>query len=148
MLNAIHIYRIGRFLHLKKIPILPKIFEKITFFMYNSVVPPTASIGEGTLLGYGGIGVLIHPKAVIGCNVKIGSNVTIGGKSGKPNVPVIGDNVFIASGAKILGDLLIGNNAVVGANAVVLKDVPENAVVGGIPAKILKYRTDTSKRYG
>lgn len=148
MLNSIHIYRLGRYFYLKRIHVLPKIFEKIIFFMYNSVVPPTASIGEGTLLGNGGVAVVIHPRAIIGNNVKIGSCVLIGGRSGNPNVPIIGNNVFIATGSKILGDVKVGDNAVIGANAVVIHDVPANAIVGGIPAKVIKYRDDTSKRYG
>ena len=92
MLNAIHFYRIARFLYVKKIPLLPWMVDKVIFFMYNSVVPRTSQIGKGTLLACGGVGVLIHPRSVIGENVNIGSNVTIGGRSGKPNVPIIGDN--------------------------------------------------------
>ena len=68
----------------------------------------------------------------------IGTQVTVGGKSGHFEVPVIGDNVYLATGAKILGPIKIGNNVTVGANAVVIKDVPDNCVVAGIPAKIIK----------
>lgn len=148
MLNAIKFYRIARYLYLKKVPFLPWLIDKIIFYMYNSVVPRTAQIGKGTFLAVGGVGVVIHPRSIIGDNVNIGASVTIGGRSGLYDVPKIGNNVFIATGARILGNVKIGDNAVVGANAVVINDVPENAVVGGIPAKIIKYRTDISKRYG
>lgn len=69
----------------------------------------------------------------------IGPNVTIGGRSGHYEVPIIGNNVEISTGSKVLGPIHIGNNATIGANAVVIKDVPENAVVAGIPAKVLKF---------
>jgi serine acetyltransferase len=94
-------------------------------------------MGGGTRLGYGGIAVIIHARARIGRNCLIGSCVTIGGKSGWYEVPQIGDNVEIATGAKILGPVRIGNNVIIGANAVVTKDVPDNCVVAGIPAKII-----------
>lgn len=81
---------------------------------------------------------MIHSRAVIGKKCSIGTNVTIGGKSRWYEVPVIGDNVYISSGAKILGPIRIGNNVTIGANAVVTKDVPDNCVVAGIPAKIIK----------
>ena len=132
MINAVDFYRMARFLYLKNIPLLPWIIDKVIFYMYNSVVPHTCEIGKATFLACGGVGVLIHPRTVIGQNVNIGSNVTIGGRSGKKNVPIVGNNVFIATGSKILGDLKIG----------------DNAVVVGVPAYIIKYRKDTSKRYG
>ncbi len=72
-------------------------------------------------------------------NDLIGSGVVIGGKEGSNKVPFIGNNVKIATGAKVLGGIRIGNNVTIGANAVVLKDVPDNAVVVGIPARIIKY---------
>lgn len=81
---------------------------------------------------------MVHARAVVGRNCIIGANVTIGGKSGWYEVPVIGDNVDISAGVKILGPVRIGNNVIIGANAVVVKDVPDNCVVAGIPARIIK----------
>ena len=92
----------------------------------------------GTKFGYGGIGVVVHARAVVGRNCIIGANVTIGGKSGWYEVPEIGDNVDINAGAKVLGPIRIGNNVIIGANAVVVKDVPDNCVVAGVPAKIIR----------
>lgn len=68
----------------------------------------------------------------------IGQGVTIGGKSGWYEVPVIGDNVEINAGARVLGPVRIGNNVIIGANSVVVKDVPDNCVVAGIPARIIR----------
>lgn len=108
------------------------------FFLYNSFIPYTCSIGDGTTFGYKGMGVVIHARAVIGKNCTIAQQVTIGGRSGIYEVPVIGDNVYLGAGCKILGNVKIGNNSIVGANSVVIHDIPENAVVAGVPAKILR----------
>lgn len=138
MPNAYHLYRLSHWLYHHKIPILPKILKLLIFLMYNCSIPYEAKIGIGTRFAYGGIGVIVHKKAVIGKNCMIGSNVTIGGKSGQQNLPIIGNNVYLATGSKILGSIHIGNYATIGANAVVIKDVPERGVAVGIPAKIIK----------
>ncbi|MGM1032031.1 MAG: serine O-acetyltransferase [Bacillota bacterium] len=137
-MNAIYFYKIARFLYSFKIPLLPKFIKMIIFLIYNSSIPYESKIGKGTQFGYGGIGVVIHKKAVIGKNCIISQQVTIGGRSGLPEVPIIGNGVYIGAGAKILGPIKVGNNAKIGANAVIIKDVPDNAVVAGVPGKILK----------
>ncbi|PCI07045.1 MAG: serine acetyltransferase [Flavobacteriaceae bacterium] len=137
-MNAYKFYYIAHWLYKRKIPLLPKIIRLFIFLIYNSSIPYEAVIGKGSFFAYGGIGVVIHKKAIIGKNCLLGSNITIGGKSGELNVPVIGDNVIISSGAKVLGPIKIGNNVSIGANAVVVKDFPNNVVVAGVPAKILK----------
>lgn len=145
MLNAYKIYRLAHLLHLKKIPILPNILKFFIFLIYNSSVPYQAKIGQGSHFGYGGIGVVIHKKAVIGKNCQIGSNVTVGGRSGHPQVPIIGDDVYLATGSKILGPIIIGNNVTVGANAVVINDVPNDAIVAGVPAKVIRIKNEKNK---
>ena len=86
------------------------------------------------------MGIVIHRRVVIGDNCEIAQHVTIGGRSGHADVPVIGNQVFIGAGAKVLGPIRIGDGAIIGANAVVLKDVPPLAVVAGVPARIIKYQ--------
>jgi serine O-acetyltransferase len=108
------------------------------YVLFNSSLPASCTIGKGTVLAYGGIGIVIHARTVIGRNCMISQNITIGGKSGWYEVPVIGDNVHISAGARILGPIQIGNNVIIGANAVVVKDVPNNCIVAGVPAKIIK----------
>ena len=89
---------------------------------------------------------VIHARAVIGKNCVIGQCVTIGGRSKHYAVPIIGDNVYIGAGAKILGPVKIGANSVIGAGAVVLNDVPENSIVVGVPAKVIKTNTSVPLR--
>jgi serine O-acetyltransferase len=104
------------------------------------VLPATAEVGKGVVFGCQGLCIVVHARAKIGNNVIIGTNVTIGGRSGMKDVPVIWAGVLIGTGAKILGSVVIGNNVEIGANAVVLKHVPDNAVVVGVPAKLIKFK--------
>lgn len=99
-------------------------------------IHPGATLGKGVFIDHG-IGVIIGQTAIIGNNVTIYHGVTLGGTGkeiGKRH-PTIEDNVFIGSGAKVLGNITIGKNSKIGANAVVLKDVKPNTTVVGIPAK-------------
>jgi serine O-acetyltransferase len=142
MFNAYHLYYIAHKFYRYKIPLIPKLIKLVIFLLYNSSIPYQAKIGKGSRFAYGGIGVVIHKRVVIGRNCNIGSNTTIGGKSGHYNVPVIGDNVFIATGSRVLGPIEIGNNVIIGANSVVVKNIESNTVVAGVPAKVLKMNTD------
>ena len=143
MLNAIVFYRISRWLYLHHIPFLPKLVTLLIFLIYNSKIPYQAKIGKGTKFGYGGMGVVVHSKAVIGDNCSIGQQVTIGGGNNRyPGLPIIDNNVRISKGAIVFGGITIGNNVTVGANAVVTKPVPDNAIVAGVPAKILRFKDE------
>ena len=142
MINAVTFYRIANWLYRHRVPVLPKVIKLIIFLLYNSSIPYECVIGDGSMLGYGGIGVVIHKDAVIGKNVIIGPNVTIGGRSNKKKVPVIGDNVYIGTGAKVLGDVKIGDRVIVGANAVVINDVHSDCIVAGVPAKVIREGVD------
>lgn len=143
-MNAISFYRVARWLYVKRVPILPNIIQAFIFLLFNSYIPYTAKIGKGTRFGYGGIGVVIHARAEIGENCIIAQQVTIGGRSGHENPPRIGSRVYLATGAKILGDIVIGDESVIGANSVVINNVPAKCVVAGVPAKIIKEGIDIS----
>lgn len=124
------------------IPVLPKLITLLIFLIYNSKIPYQAKIGRGSTFGYGGMGVVIHSKSIVGVNCTICQQVTIGGggNSRFPGVPVIGNNVYIAKGSIVMGGITIGNNVTIGANAVVTKPVSDNAIVAGVPAKILRIK--------
>jgi serine O-acetyltransferase len=105
-------------------------------------IPRRARIGEGLYIGHFG-GIIVSPEAIIGKNLTISQNVTIGesGQSEKAGCPIIGDNVYIAPGAKISGKMRIGDNAKIGANAVIYKDIPDNAIVVLSPGfQIISYK--------
>lgn len=122
--NAINKYRRAHWLYDHGFKLLSRLYELRIYQAHNSFIPASAQIGERTVFGYKGIGVIVHKRAVIGKNCIIGTNVTIGGKSGHYQVPRIGDNVDISTVAKILGPITVGDGCVIGANAVVIKDCP------------------------
>lgn len=132
------IYRIARWLYLHHVPGLPRLLKIANRMLFGVVLPPSAELGRDVILGYQGLGTVIHRRARIGARVNIGTCVTIGGRSGHEAVPQIGDDVMIGSGAKILGPVRIGRGASIGANAVVLEDVPDFGVAVGVPAKVIK----------
>lgn len=137
-MNAIKIYRLSHKLEKKGFIFLSKVLKALIFLLFNSVVPPSALIGKGSKFAYGGVGVVLHSRCVIGEKVIIGQNVTIGRQLEPAGVPTIGNNVYISAGARILGNITIGNNVIIGANSVVIKSVPDNSVVAGVPAKVIK----------
>ena len=131
------IWRLSSRLHRWHVPVLPKLCYAFNRIVFSTVVPPGVQMGEGVLLGYKGLGIIIHRRAVIGNNVLVGAHVTIGGRGEYHDVPVIEDDVMIGTGAKILGPVRIGRGARIGANAVVLKNVPPGASAVGIPARVI-----------
>ena len=126
------IARVFHRLHLNPIAYFIVFFNRILFGLY---LPAEARLGKNVRFGYGGSGVVLHKNCIIGDNVIIGPGVVIGGKSGIVEVPIVGDNCFLAAGCKILGPVILGNNVVVGANAVVVNSFGDGSVVAGMPAK-------------
>jgi len=108
--------------------------------LFGSSVPPTVLVGDGTRFGYRGVGIIIHADVIIGRNCLISHQVTIGGR-GREGVPRLGAEVEIGAGAKILGPIAIGAGAKIGANAVVIHDVPPGAIAVGVPARLLDRRS-------
>lgn len=107
-------------------------------FRFGIQIPESTVIGEGFYIGHFG-SIVVNPKAVIGKNVNISQDVTIGqaNRGSRKGTAIIGDCVYIGPGAKIVGAVCIGNNVAIGANAVVTRDIPDNAVVAGVPARII-----------
>ena len=109
-------------------------------YKYGYDIPSETKIGSGFYIGHFG-GIVISPKALIGSNVNISQGVTIGfsSRGKRKGNPTILNGIYIGPGAVIIGNVTIGNNAAIGANAVVISDIPENAVAVGIPARVISF---------
>ena len=132
------IHAVAHWLWKHKIPVIPRVLSVLNRLIFATQLPAGTRLGKGVRLNYSGLGTVIHARAVIGNNVEIGPGVVIGGRSKLHEVPIIEDDVQIGVGAKVLGPIRVGRGAVIGANAVVLHDVPAGAVVVGIPARVLR----------
>lgn len=144
-LEALTFYRIGRKLQRAHVPLLPRVCETLTFLIFNSNIPLRAEIGHGSRAAHRGIAIVIHARARIGERCIIRPQVVIGGTGTgtvRKAAPIIGDDVELGVGAKILGPITIGDRAVIGANAVVIRDVPPDTVVAGVPARVIRTTSD------
>jgi serine O-acetyltransferase len=143
--NAIYLHRLAYWLHERGVPLLPRIVHRLIFLLFNCSIPPRTRIGKGSWLAYGGMGVVIHPDAQLGSGVFVGQQVTVGGRSGSKQMPIIDDDVYLGPGSRILGPITIGQGVFVAPNAVVIGDVPPRVTVGGIPARVLKETSEAAE---
>lgn len=136
---ALVTYRIAHAIYKKGFKRLARFIMAINQFITNIDIHPAAEIGENVFIDHG-IGVVIGETTIIGNNVTIYQGVTLGGVSLNPGKrhPTIEDDVTIGAGAKILGNITIGKESKIGANSVVVKDVPPYSTVVGIPGKVIK----------
>ena len=141
--KAVFFHKIANFFVIAKFHLVARIISQFSRFLTGIEIHPKANIGKNLFIDHG-MGVVIGETSEIGDNVTIYHMVTLGGISPSVNSneqrnikrhPTLKDNVVVGSGAQILGPVTVGKNAKIGANAVVTKDVPENAVMVGIPAK-------------
>lgn len=137
MISAIKSYRVARWLADRGVPALPRLIDYINRLVFACWVPHEATIGRDVVLGYGGLGIVIHQDSVIGDRVHIDQGVTIGGNATEFGVARIGNDVYVGAGAKILGPITVGKNTRVGANSVVIQDVPAEMTVVGIPGRVV-----------
>ena len=141
--KAVFFHKIANFFAIAKFHLVARIISQFSRFLTGIEIHPRANIGKNLFIDHG-MGVVIGETSEIGDNVTIYHMATLGGISPSVNSneqrnikrhPTLKDNVVVGSGAQILGPVIVGKNAKIGANAVVTKDVPENAVMVGIPAK-------------
>tara|TARA_B100001173_G_scaffold189686_1_gene163622 strand:- start:776 stop:1354 length:579 start_codon:yes stop_codon:yes gene_type:complete len=154
--KAVFFHQIAHFFCLAKFDLIARIISQTSRFLTGIEIHPKAKIGKNLFIDHG-MGVVIGETSEIGNNVTIYHMVTLGGIS--PSIdsnsqrkvkrhPTLKDNTVVGSGAQILGPVIIGENAKIGANAVVTKDVEPNAIMVGIPAKNIGIATKEFKPYG
>ena len=153
--KAIFFHKIANFFAIAKFDLVARIISQFSRFLTGIEIHPKAKIGKNLFIDHG-MGVVIGETSYIGDNVTIYHNVTLGGISPSINTneqrdikrhPTLGDNVVVGSGAQILGPVKIGKDSLIGANAVVTKDVSERSIMVGIPAKRIGDATTGFKPY-
>lgn len=132
------IHRVANALWRWHVPLLPRLLKIANRIVFGVVLPPSVKVGRGVLFSYQGLGTVIHKDATIGDGAIISTGVTLGGRSGLVGAPVIGARALIGTGAKVLGPVHVGDSAAVGANAVVLHDIPAFGVAVGVPARVIR----------
>ena len=153
--KAVFFHRLAHFFSVAKFDLVARIISQFSRFLTGIEIHPGAKIGKNLFIDHG-MGVVIGETSEIGDNVTIYHMVTLGGISPSINSnnqrnikrhPTLMDNVVVGSGAQILGPVVVGKNSKIGANAVVTKNVEENAVMIGIPAKNVGTATEEFKPY-
>ncbi len=154
-IKAVFFHRIANFFQLAKFYLVARMISQLSRFLTGIEIHPGAKIGKNLFIDHG-MGVVIGETSEIGNNVTIYHMATLGGIAPSINSnnqrqvkrhPTLSDCVVVGSGAQILGPVMVGTHAKIGANAVVTKDVPENAVMVGIPAKNVGTATEEFKPY-
>ncbi len=153
--KAVFFHKIANFFAIAKFHLVARIISQFSRFLTGIEIHPKANIGKNLFIDHG-MGVVIGETSEIGDNVTIYHMATLGGISPSVNSneqrnikrhPTLKDNVVVGSGAQILGPVTVGKNAKIGANAVVTKDVPENAVMVGIPAKNVRETSGSDENF-
>ncbi|MFA5038113.1 MAG: serine acetyltransferase [Candidatus Omnitrophota bacterium] len=141
---AVIFYRLSRALFLVNVPILKYLSRfsgfivfKLSEILFGVSLPPSVEIGPGLFIGHTGL-LVFHHEVKAGMNLSVSHGVTIGVSGlGKKGAPEIGHNVYVGAGAKILGNIKVGDHCRVGANAVVVRDLPCGCTAVGVPAKVI-----------
>lgn len=140
-LRAVLAYRFYSYIHHTWSPVLAYILHNRARRKYGVDIYPQTRIGPGFRLVHLG-GIVVGPGSVLGGKVTLQSCVTLGQKDSKSGEPQLGSDVYVGTGAKLLGNISIGSRSVIGANAVVIGDVPDQHIAIGIPARCFPHRSD------
>ncbi len=141
--HALLFYRVAHWLWTKRVPFVPRALSQFARFLTGIEIHPGAAIGSGLFIDHG-MGVVIGETTEIGNNVTLFQGVTLGGtgkQRGKRH-PTLGSHVVVGAGAKVLGPITIGDFVKIGANSVVLQDVPDHSTVVGIPGRIVRIKDE------
>ncbi len=141
--HALLFYRVAHWLWKRRIPFVPRALSQLARFLTGIEIHPGATIGSGLFIDHG-MGVVIGETAEIGDNVTLFQGVTLGGtgkQRGKRH-PTLGSHVVVGAGAKVLGPINVGDYVKIGANSVVLQDVPDHSTVVGIPGRIVRIKDE------
>jgi len=139
--HALLFYRFAHWLLLKRIPFFPRALSQLARFLTGIEIHPGATIGSGMFIDHG-LGVVIGETTEVGDDVTLFQGVTLGGtgkQRGKRH-PTLGSHIVVGAGAKVLGPIKIGDYVKIGANSVVLQDVPDHSTVVGIPGEIVRVK--------
>ncbi len=148
--RAVVLYRLGRGCRKRGLRVLAAFCERLMHHLCHCWISTAAEIGPGFLVAHV-CGLVIGGGAIVGSNCDVRHNVTLGGNFSRRDEtgrtqPTLGDNVSVGAGAAVLGPVKIGSNVIVGANSVVTRDVPEDMIVSGIPAKVIRERWSELER--
>lgn len=150
--RATTLYRMSNWCHKKHLKIGVALLERWMMRSCRCSIGATCEIGGGLRVAHG-FGLVIGGGTIIGKNCDVRQNTTFGGNFNKTDSeghqkPILGDNVSVGAGAVLLGPVRVGSNSIIGANAVVTKDIPENVIAAGVPAKVIKERwsPDTGRK--
>lgn len=141
--HALLSHRIAHRFYTLRLFLIARMISQFSRFLTGIEIHPGAQIGQRLFIDHG-MGTVIGETTIIGDDCLIYHNVTLGGTSSKDvkRHPTIGNNVMIGAGAQIIGPIIIGDNAKVGTNSVVVRDVEANTTVAGIPAKVIDHHTE------
>jgi serine O-acetyltransferase len=141
--HAILWHRFAHKLYLWRVPLLPRVASQFNRFLTGIEIHPGATIGRRFFIDHG-MGVVIGETAEIGDDVLLYQNVTLGGTGGEKGKrhPTLGNRVVVGTGAKILGNIRIGDNVKIGAGSVVVHSVPDNSTVVGVPGRVVRVRPE------
>jgi len=147
--HAVLAHRLAHRLYTWRVPILPRVISQVSRFFTQIEIHPGATIGRRFFIDHGS-GVVIGETTIIGDDVLLYQGVTLGGTGGERGKrhPTLGNRVVIGTGAKVLGNILIGDNVKVGAGSVVVHNVPDNSTVVGVPGRVVRVRPEGHLEHG